>query len=195
MKPSRKHEPLRREIEDSLRLTRWLLQEQVLETLLEISGRMRRALAAGRKVLLCGNGGSSADCQHWSGEMVGRYARERRACPFVCLTGNDSVLTSIANDSDFSRVFSRQVEAFGKPGDILVCLSTSGRSANILEAARTAVRRKMTVISLTGRLPNPLQRISDLCFSVPSANTPRIQEIHIQCIHLLCGIIEESLPR
>ena len=134
---------------------------------------MVRTLDGNGTVLLCGNGGSAADCQHWAGEMVGRFRRERDAYSFVALTTDTSVITSVANDYDYDSVFSRQVAALGKPGDILVCLSTSGKSPGILKAAQQAHNRKMSVVSFTGKGPNPLSETADHALIVPSTDTAR----------------------
>ncbi len=155
---------------------------------------LKQAIRQNKKILVCGNGGSAADSQHIAGELVGRFQRERNALACVSLTTNTSILTAIGNDYSFENVFSRQIEAIGKPGDVLLIFSTSGRSTNILEAAKVARKRKIKVIGFTGAQPNPLSRISDICISVPSRSTPRIQEIHTILIHIICKIIEDSLP-
>jgi D-sedoheptulose 7-phosphate isomerase len=184
---------LKAEIAEALELKGKLLTGSYLALIEKVTGEITRALRRGRKVLLCGNGGSAADCQHWAAEMLGRFLKERPALPFISVTTNTSTLTSIANDYDFGLVFSRQIEALAEPGDILLCFSTSGASRNVLKAARTGRSRKMKVISLTGQAPNPLARISDLSLAVPSRKTPRIQEIHVLLIHLICGLVEETL--
>lgn len=148
------------------------------------------ALSGGGKVLTCGNGGSAADAQHLAGEMVVKYARERDAFPVIALTTDSSVLTAQANDVDFSTIFSRQVEALGKPGDVLVAISTSGGSPDILEAVKAAGDRQMKVIGLTGADGYELARMCDVAIVVPSASTPRIQEAHITAIHAICDIVE-----
>lgn len=155
---------------------------------------LKNAIRQNKKILVCGNGGSAADSQHIAGELVNRFQKERSAIACVSLTTNTSILTAIGNDYSFDRVFSRQVEAIGKQGDILLVFSTSGRSANILEAAKTARKKRINVISFTGAQPNPLSKISDICVSIPSVSTPRIQEMHILIIHIICKIIEDSLP-
>jgi len=150
-------------------------------------------LKNGNKVLLCGNGGSAADCQHWAAEMTGRFLKERKSLGFIALTTNTSELTSIGNDYSFDKVFSRQVEGLGEKGDILVCISTSGKSKNVIAAAKVAKKKGIKVICLTGKAPSPLSKISDITISVPSIQTPRIQEVHSLIIHILCHLVEESL--
>jgi len=149
-------------------------------------------LAAGRKVLVCGNGGSAADSQHFAAELVGRFVTERRALAAIALTTDSSALTSIGNDYGFEHVFARQVEALGQAGDVLVAISTSGNSLNVLAAARAARARSMAVIGLTGAKSGLLSQVSDLCFEAPSRETARIQEAHIFAIHCICAIVDQS---
>ncbi len=151
------------------------------------------AIMHDNKILLCGNGGSAADCQHFAGEMVGRFLKERMAVPFISLTTDTSILTSISNDYSFDNVFSRQIKGLGGKDDILIAFSTSGSSKNIINAIYTAKDKKMKIIGFTGKSPNPMEEISDVCLCVDSKNTPRIQEIHIILIHIICGLIEDKL--
>ena len=153
---------------------------------------LKQAVCAGKKVLICGNGGSAAESQHLAGEMVGRFLCERSGFAAIALTTDSSVLTSVANDYSFDRIFARQIEALGAPGDILVAFSTSGRSRNVLEAAKAAKKRGMLVLALTGRKPNPLSLLADTSLTVPSSSTPRIQEIHAIIVHLLCLSLEQK---
>ncbi|MCL5408481.1 MAG: SIS domain-containing protein, partial [Candidatus Omnitrophica bacterium] len=157
-------------------------QDKVLNTVSIILS----AIKEGKKVLLCGNGGSAADCQHFAGEMIGRFLKERQSLPFISLTTNTSILTCIGNDYSFDNIFSRQIEGIGSQGDILISFSTSGSSKNIINAVYTAKNKKMKVIGFTGTLPNPVGDISDICIGVDSKSTPRIQEIHILLIHTIC---------
>lgn len=145
----------------------------------------------GGKVLLCGNGGSAADSQHLATELVARYRRERSGLPAIALTTDTSLLTAISNDYAFRRVFARQVETLGRPGDVLVAISTSGHSENIVEAARSATAAGMVVIALTGGNGGQLASLVDVALVVPSSNTARIQECHITIGHILCGIVED----
>lgn len=149
---------------------------------------------AGHKVLLCGNGGSAADAQHVAAEFVNRFRIDRRALPALALTTDSSVLTSIANDSSFGDIFSRQVEALGSSADVLLCISTSGRSANVLKALAAARGRGMVTIGLTGEKGRQaMGALCDLCLVVPSADTARIQECHEFVLHVLCGLVETRL--
>jgi D-sedoheptulose 7-phosphate isomerase len=150
------------------------------------------ALRAGRKVLACGNGGSAADAQHVAAELVGRFAGERRAWPALALTTDTSVLTAVANDYGFDRVFARQVEAHGQAGDVLIAISTSGASPNVLRAVETARARGMVTIGLTGRDGGELGRMVDVHLHVPSPSTPRVQEAHATLLHVLCELIERE---
>jgi D-sedoheptulose 7-phosphate isomerase len=152
-----------------------------------------RAFSEGKKVLLCGNGGSAADAQHIACELVGRFFRERRAVPAIALTTDTSILTAVANDYSFDDVFARQVEAFGQPGDVLIAITTSGNSKNVIRAAEAARERGLIVIGLSGRTGGKLKELSDPCLCVPSDSTPRIQEMHILLGHILCEIVEEGL--
>lgn len=151
------------------------------------------ALGAGRKLLLCGNGGSAADCQHIAAELVGRFQRERRALPAIALTTDTSALTAIANDYGYDRVFERQVAGLGQRGDVLLALSTSGRSPSILAAAQAAQALGMKTVALAGRDGGPLAAACDVAIVVPHAVTARIQEAHILIGHALCDGIERKL--
>lgn len=151
------------------------------------------ALRAGGKVMFCGNGGSAAQAQHLAAELVGRYLRERRSLPAIALTTDSSVLTAIANDYQFEEVFSRQIDALAAEGDVLVALSTSGASADVVRAAQTAQARKVTVLALTGQSGGELVKHADISLQVPSVNTPIIQEIHLAIGHVLCDLVERAL--
>lgn len=154
------------------------------------------SLAAGKKVLVCGNGGSAADAQHLSSELVNRFERNRRALPAIALTTDTSSLTSIGNDSSFDEIFARQVAALGNTGDILVAISTSGNSGNILRAVESAHLQNMQVIVLSGRDGGNAGRIlteGDIEVCVSADSTARIQETHILIIHCWCDLIEKFL--
>ncbi len=154
---------------------------------------LRQALRAGRKVLVCGNGGSAADAQHFAAELVGRFTRERRAWPALALTTDTSALTAIGNDYGFDRVFARQVEAHGQPGDVLIGISTSGGSPNVLAAVEAARARGLVTIGLTGRDGGALGRAVDVHLNVPSPSAARTQEVHITILHVLCDLVEQEL--
>jgi D-sedoheptulose 7-phosphate isomerase len=152
-----------------------------------------KSLRAGGKVMVCGNGGSAADAQHFAAELVGRFEVDRPAIPAVALTVDSSVLTAIANDTGFEQVFARQVEALARPGDVLIGISTSGCSGNVLAAARAARARGCVVIGLTGAGGGLMADVCDLLIAVPSSSVARIQEIHILCLHALTGQTEALL--
>lgn len=146
----------------------------------------------GGKLLIAGNGGSAADSQHFATELVGRFKKERRALPAIALTANTSILTAIANDYSFDKVFSRQIEALAKNGDVFFAISTSGNSANIVEGIRAAKKIGCLVIGLTGKAGGKMKDICDILINVDFDDTPRIQENHILIIHSICEIIENS---
>ena len=151
------------------------------------------ALRRDRPLLVCGNGGSAADAQHITGELVGRFLKERRALNAICLSANISVLTAWANDYDYQDVFSRQVEAHGQKGGVLLAISTSGNSPNVIRAAETARKLRMPVVSLTGRGGGALAQASDVLLDVPSGETPFIQQAHICLYHFICERVEAAL--
>jgi D-sedoheptulose 7-phosphate isomerase len=155
-----------------------------------------RAIASsfkdGGKLLLFGNGGSAADAQHVAAELVGRFLREREALAAVALTTDTSVLTSIGNDYAFDRVFVRQIEALGRPGDVALGISTSGGSQNVVAALETARRRGLTTIALTGRDGGAVGRAAGIHINVPSDSAPRVQEVHRTLLHVICDLVERS---
>ena len=155
--------------------------------------RVRTALEKGRKILICGNGGSAADSQHMAAEFVGRFVKERQSLPALALTVDTSLLTAVGNDYGFDCVFSRQVEGLGQEGDVLIAISTSGNSANVVRAVKTAKEKGIYVIALTGENGGILAKESDLCLAVPSQVTARIQEMHIMIIHMICEIAEADI--
>ncbi len=152
-------------------------------------------LAAGNKVLVCGNGGSAADAQHFAAELVGRFEIDRRALAALALTTDSSSLTAIANDLGFARVFSRQVDALARPGDVLVAISTSGDSENVVRAAQSARLIGCGVVGMTGQGGGALAAVCDLLIAVPSSDVARIQEVHSLCLHALCAAVEQALPK
>jgi D-sedoheptulose 7-phosphate isomerase len=151
------------------------------------------SLRAGGKILLAGNGGSAADAQHIAGELVSRFAFDRPGLSAVALTTDTSILTAIGNDYGYERLFSRQVQALGKKGDVFIGYSTSGRSPNVLNALREARQLGLVCIGFTGNREGPLRELCDHVFEVPSADTPKIQEGHLVLGHILCGIIEREI--
>ena len=153
-------------------------------------------VTSGGKVLACGNGGSAADAQHGAAEFVGRFARERPELAAVALTTDSSIITAIGNDYDFSVIFSRQVRALGQPGDVLLAISTSGNSANVLAAIEAAHAREMVVVGLSGRSGGKMAhalRDTDVHICVPSDRTARIQEVHLLVLHCLCDAVDAQL--
>ena len=150
------------------------------------------ALRAGKPVLVCGNGGSAADAMHITAEMVGRFLTDRKALNVICLSSNTAVLTAWANDQTFETVFSRQVEAYGQPGAVLIGLSTSGNSPNVVAAFEKARSMNMRTIALTGEGGGNLVGLSDYLFAVPSRCTPLIQQAHVCLYHYLCQMIEQE---
>ncbi|GAA1804193.1 D-sedoheptulose-7-phosphate isomerase [Actinomadura chokoriensis] len=156
-------------------------------------GRLARVLRGGGRLLACGNGGSAAEAQHLTAELVGRFESERCPLSAIPLHGDTSSVTAIGNDYGPVTVFERQVQAHGRPGDVLVCLSTSGRSANVVAAARRARRLGLTAWAVTGPGPNPLADACDDAITVPAGITSTVQEIHLAAIHLLCGAVDEAL--
>lgn len=150
------------------------------------------AFAGGRQLLLCGNGGSAADAQHLAAELSGRFLKERRPWPALALSTNSSALTAIGNDYGFDEVFARQVRAHGCQGDVLLAISTSGNSPNVLAAIGAARERRMHVVGLSGA-DGQMAALCDVCLSVPGVSTPRIQEGHILIGHIICGLVEDAL--
>lgn len=183
---------LQRSLQEHLEVIQALLQSNLGE--IERAGALiRETLAQGRKILLCGNGGSAADAQHIAAELVGRYEVQRRAWPAIALTTDTSALTALSNDYGFEDVFARQVEALASEGDLLLALSTSGASANVIKAAQTARLLGCNTIALTGGAGDPLASLCDLAVIVPSVRTSRIQEAHITIGHLWCELIDAEL--
>lgn len=154
---------------------------------------MSSALASGGRVFFCGNGGSAADAQHLAAELSGRYLRDRRPLDGIALHCNTSAMTAIANDYSFDKIFARQLEAHGRQGDVLVAISTSGNSANVIEAAKEAHRLGMSVIGMTGADGGRMKELADILIAVPSAFTPRIQEMHIMAGHVMCEMVEDAV--
>jgi phosphoheptose isomerase (EC 5.3.1.-) len=152
-----------------------------------------RQLQAGKKLLFCGNGGSAADAQHLAAEFSGRFYTDRKALPAEALHCNTSYLTAVANDYSYDVVYARLVDGIGHAGDILIGLSTSGNSKNIIEAFKTAKINGMTTIGMTGETGGGMKPMSDILINIPSTDTPRIQESHIMIGHIICQLVEEKL--
>ena len=175
------------------------LASSSVDDILAAGAVLATALKGGHKILFCGNGGSAADAQHLAAELMGRFMIERRPLPAIALTTDTSLLTAWINDVDFESVFSRQVEGLGQPGDVLVAISTSGDSPNVINAVSQARRQQMQVIVLTGQSGGRLIQEAeegDVAIQVPSTDTQHIQEGHITVGHILCALVETALfPR
>ncbi len=151
-----------------------------------------KSLKNGGKIILCGNGGSAADAQHISAELTGRYKSERKGLAGIALTTDTSALTAIGNDYGFEYIFSRQVEAIGKKDDILIAISTSGNSQNIINAIESAKKKEIKIITLIGKDGGKMKDLGDINIMIPSNNTPRIQEMHIMIGHMICLLIDDG---
>ncbi len=181
--------------EDSARANRETLAE-VGHQIVAGADLLIKCLNADGKILSCGNGGSAGDAQHFSSELINRFERERRALPAIALTTESSTLTAIANDYSYDRLFSRQVEALGREGDLLLAISTSGNSANVVAAVDSAHQRRMRILALTGRDGGEIARRldgQDIELRAVADSTARIQEMHLLFIHCLCRLIEDDL--
>ena len=183
---------LARSLEEHLKTFQALIDFRLAE--IEAAGSLIwEALKSGNKILLCGNGGSAADAQHIAAELVGRYEQERRAFPAISLTTDTSALTAVSNDYGYEEVFARQVEALAVPGDVLIAISTSGKSPSVVKAADQARARGCKTIALTGCSGEPLTAHCDLAVVVPSDRTSRVQEAHITIGHLWCEMVDRAL--
>ena len=181
-----------RELEESCRVKQRFSTELKAQ-IVRLAEQVAAALDAGGTVYLIGNGGSAADAQHIASELVARLSRTRRALAAVALTTNTSTLTAIANDNSYDEVFSRQVEAFVRPGDVLIGLSTSGNSKNVLRGLEEGNRKKALTVGWTGESGGKLPEVAALCLRIPSSDTQRIQECHITVGHILCGMVEDLI--
>jgi phosphoheptose isomerase len=168
------------------------VRDGVQEPVIEAADAIRTAFGAGGKLLVFGNGGSAADAQHMAAELVGRFERERQAMAAIALTTDTSIVTSVANDFTFDWVFARQIEALGRPEDVALGISTSGRSANVLTAIEAANARGMKTIALTGRDGGTIGKAAAIHINVAHASTARIQEVHRTVIHAICALVERT---
>ncbi|MEI7481265.1 MAG: D-sedoheptulose 7-phosphate isomerase [Elusimicrobiota bacterium] len=159
----------------------------------QIASAVAGAARKGGKVLICGNGGSAADSQHIAAELVGRFKKERRAISALALTTDTSILTALGNDYSFDKIFARQVEAHGRRGDVLIAISTSGSSPNVLSAVNKARETGLTVVGLLGRDGGTIKPACDLALVIDNADTARVQEMHILAAHIICGLVEDSI--
>jgi D-sedoheptulose 7-phosphate isomerase len=183
---------IRKQLQDHRALIE-LLERDMAPMIAEMGSLISAALTNGNKLLVMGNGGSAADSQHFVAEIVGRFKMERKALPAVALSTDTSILTAIGNDYGFDSIFSRQVEALAAPGDIVVGLSTSGNSPNVLKALNAARELGCRTIGLLGKDGGSIMAACDLALVVPSTDTPRIQEGHITIIHIVCDLVEKKL--
>jgi D-sedoheptulose 7-phosphate isomerase len=181
-------------IEKSIAVKQKILADaELLSVIGDIAMTCSQSLCDGNKIMLCGNGGSAADAQHLAAELSGRFYYDRKPLAAMALTVNSSFLTAVANDYSYEDVFARMVEGIGVGGDVLIGLSTSGKSANVVRAFQKAQEKGIITIGLTGETGGDLANLSDFVVKVPSADTPRIQESHILIGHILCELIERNL--
>ena len=170
--------------------------DKLVDPIQQAGDKIVQCMLNNGKILSCGNGGSAADAQHFSAELVNRFEKERPGLPAFALTTDSSTLTAIANDYDYNQIFSKQITALGQPGDVLLAISTSGNSANVLEAINASHEREMSIVALTGKDGGSIARLlkeQDIEIRIPSNRTARIQEVHLLVIHCLCDFIDTQL--
>ena len=178
------------ELEEHLKNTKSIYQ--LIPKIYNLTNIIISTFKKGKKLLVCGNGGSAADAQHFSSELIGRYEKERSSFPAIALTTDSSAITSISNDFGFDNIFSRQIEGLGEPGDILIVISTSGNSKNLIKAIETAKKKNIQCAALLGNKGGLISEMVDLKIIISSKRTCRIQEMHGLIIHMICGLIESS---
>ena len=189
-------ELIRGRLRESTRIKESLLKDaEAVRIISKVAEEIVDAYRKGRKVILFGNGGSAADAQHITAELVGKYYLERAPLPAIALTVNTSSLTAIGNDYSFAQVFAKQLEALGEGGDVAIGISTSGNSENVFQALKVAKEKGLVTVGFTGRDGGKLKDIVDYCLHIPSDDTPRIQEGHITAGHIICEIVERELFR
>lgn len=181
---------IRQRFEEHMEVANTVMQSNVLQQIERIAGAIKEVLAKGNKVLFCGNGGSAADSQHLAAEFVGRFQKERQGLPAIALTVDTSILTAVGNDYGFDRVFARQVEALGQKGDVLVGISTSGNSPNVVKAVELAKEKGIYCVGMTAACGGMLAELCDECIAVPAQVTARAQEMHILIGHILCELVD-----
>jgi D-sedoheptulose 7-phosphate isomerase len=167
-------------------------KESCSSNIIDASEIMTLAIKSGKKILLFGNGGSAMQAEHWATELVGKFYHVRKALPGIALTTSPAILTAVANDTDFSFIFSRQIEALSEEGDVAIGISTSGKSKNVIEGIKRANSLGLKTISLTGATGGELEKISNICIKIPSTDTPIIQEVHLSVGHYLCEEVEKN---
>lgn len=185
-------EKILKAFEESVSVKQDFIKENI-ERVIEVSKLLSDSFNNGNKLITFGNGGSAADASHIAGEFVNRFKKERPGLPAIALNTDTAVLTSIANDYDFSEVFARQIKALAQEGDVVIAISTSGNSPNILKGVDAAKKKKLKIIVFTGTKGDKLAAKADYAFTIPSSNTPRIQETYITLGHVLCQMVEEIL--
>ncbi len=185
-------EKIQKAFKDSITIKQKFVNENI-DTIIDVSNLLAETFNKGGKLLLFGNGGSASDASHIAAEFVNRFKKERPAFPAIALNTDVAVLTSIANDYDYSDIFVRQLKAIAQDGDVVIAISTSGSSPNVIKAVDAARIKKLRTIAFTGAKGDKLASICDYIFAVPSTNTPRIQETHITLGHVLCQMVEEIL--
>jgi D-sedoheptulose 7-phosphate isomerase len=186
-------ESIKKQVEESI-LTKHLLIESGLSDIEEAAGLLIDAVNTSKKILWCGNGGSAADAQHLATELMGGMSdHDRKPIPSIALTTDSSFITAWANDTDFNSIYSRQIQGIGDTGDVLIGISTSGNSENVINAIRQANFKKLKTITLTGKTAGKIDGLADITIKVPSDNTQRIQECHIMIGQILCSLVEESV--
>ncbi len=185
---------VRNYIKDSIDIKRNILEnEKLIAQIEDVSSIIVKAFKTGNKIILCGNGGSAADAQHIAAEFVGRFKTERKALPAIALTTDTSIITAISNDYGYDTVFSRQIQAIGKSGDVLIGISTSGASENVVNAMTEAMKKDIYTVGFTGAKISMVSDIADITLKVPSFESSKIQESHIMLGHIICALVERRL--
>ncbi len=185
---------IKKHLQDSIAVKEKILADaNLLSAVEKVANAIVNAYKQGKKVILFGNGGSAADAQHMAGEFVGRFYKERKPLPALALHANTSIVTAISNDYGYDAVFARQVEAHTVAGDVVVGISTSGNSSNVVTAIQKAKEMRAFTVGLTGAKESKLSHVADICLRVPSQDTPRIQEAHITLGHIICFLVEQTL--
>jgi len=186
-------EDIVKRIEENISAKKSILNDaHLIDTIERAATVVVNAIKNGNKIIFCGNGGSAADSQHLAAELIGKFYFNRRSLPAVSLTVNTSIITAIGNDFGFDKIFARQLEGIGKAGDVLIGLSTSGNSENVVEAFRLAKELGISTIAFTGEGGGILRNLADILINVPSSDTPRIQEAHIMVGHIICELVEKE---
>ncbi len=179
---------------DSVTLKNLILEDaDVLDGIIDFGNILAKSVMSGNKVLIFGNGGSAGDAQHMAAEMVGTYVDKRRSFPAIAITVDSSVITAVSNDIGYDAIFARQIEALGNEGDVLVGISTSGNSTNVINAINAAITKKLKVIVLTGKTGGSMVDLGDVSIRIPSNDTQRIQECHLLVEHIFCESVEASI--